>query len=138
MEENKIANIPPLPGVYIFKNSNNLIIYIGKAKDLKKRVQSYFTNAHKDWKIAALIDEYATMEHIVTHSEIEALLLEAQLIGQHKPKYNVLLKSGQPFLYLLFTKEEIPRLEVARNKQKKGTYFGPLLQRTQARNVYQF
>lgn len=129
---------PLLPGVYLFKNAFNEIIYIGKAKILAKRVQSYFNKAHKDWKVKALIDEHANIEYIVTKTEHEALLLEAQLISTHKPKYNVLLKSGQPFVYLMITHEELPRLLVTRNKKEEGTYFGPFLHKSQARSAHRY
>ncbi|MGE0206582.1 MAG: GIY-YIG nuclease family protein [Candidatus Babeliales bacterium] len=138
METLNKALIPTSPGIYLFKNKDNTIIYIGKAKSLKKRVNSYFLNYHKDWKIKALIDEHTSIDHIVTKTEPEALLLEAQLIKQHQPKYNVLLKSGQPFVYLLFTAEPLPQLELVRNKKKKGTYFGPFLHKKQARSVYSY
>lgn len=138
MDITSAHSLPSLPGIYLFKDKSLKVIYIGKAKNLKKRVGSYRTNAKKDWKVQALIDEHLQIDYIVTHSEIEASLLEAQLIGQHKPKYNVLLKNGHPFIYILFTEESLPHLEIVRNKQKKGTYFGPFLQRTQARNVYHF
>jgi len=134
----EILSIPSLPGVYLFKNEALKVIYIGKAKKLKNRLRSYRINAKKNWKVRALVDEHARVDYVVTHSDIEASLLEAQLIGQHKPKYNVLLKSGQPFVYLLFTAGNMPTIELVRNKNKKGTYFGPFLQRTQARNVYRF
>lgn len=131
-------NLPNLPGVYLFKDAQNAIIYVGKAKDLKKRVSSYFKPRQTDWKVQALIDEHANLEHIVTHTEPEALLLEAQLIRDNKPKFNVLLKTGQPFVYLLFTKEQLPQLELVRNKQQKGTYFGPFLHKRQARAAYHY
>lgn len=133
-----IKSVPLLPGVYLFKNEAREVIYIGKAKHLRNRLRSYITNAKKDWKIRALLDEHTHVEYIVTHTEIDASLLEAQLIGQHKPKFNVLLKSGNPFLYLLFTQDALPKLELVRNKKQKGTYFGPFLQRTQARSVHRF
>lgn len=133
-----IDTLPLVPGVYLFKNAAHQVIYIGKAKILRNRLRSYLANAKKDWKIKALLDEHASVDYIVTHSEIEALLLEAQLIGQHKPKYNVLLTAGNPFLYLLFTHTPIPTLELVRQKKEKGTYFGPFLQRTQARGVHRF
>ena len=138
MDREFLSALPSLPGVYLFKNESLEVIYIGKAKKLKNRLRSYRTNAKTDWKIRALIDEHARIDYVVTHSDIEAALLEAQLIGQHKPKYNVLLKSGQPFVYLLFTADDTSTIELVRNKNKKGTYFGPFLQRTQARNVYHF
>lgn len=138
-------NLPALPGVYLFKDANHTVIYIGKAKQLRKRVQSYFVNQKTDWKIAELIKEHASIAHIVTHNETEALLLEAQLIRDYKPKFNVLLKSGQPFVYLLFTEikgaitlKNLPQLEVVRNKKKKGIYFGPFLHKTDARSVHDY
>jgi excinuclease ABC subunit C len=133
-----VINLPSSPGVYLFKDKDNAIIYIGKAKSLKNRVRSYFQNKEKDWKIKALIDEHASIDHIITKTEPEALILEAQLIKENQPKFNVLLKSGNPFLYLLFTKEPLPKLEIVRNKKKKGIYFGPFLHKKQARSVHTY
>jgi len=130
--------LPQLPGVYIFKDQTHLIIYIGKAKSLKDRVASYFHKHNDDWKVAMLLADYAELDYIVTNTETEAELLEAQLIQEHKPKYNVLLKNGQPFLYILFTKGEIPTIEIVRNKKSKGVYFGPFLQKKQARKVHHY
>lgn len=127
--------IPKAAGVYYFKDKDGVVIYVGKAKSLFNRVNSYFQKTY-DWKVMALIEEYADIDYILTKNETEALLLEAQMIGQHKPKYNVLLTEGQPFLYLFFsTNNELPTLEVVRNKSKKGTYFGPFLHKRQARGV---
>ena len=114
-----IKHIPRLPGIYIFKDAHNAILYVGKAKSLKNRVQSYFRNQNNDWKVAELIKEHDTIEFIVTKNEIEALLLEAQLIKDFKPKYNTLLKNGNPFLYILFTATEI---KLVRIKKEKGHY----------------
>lgn len=135
-----VKNLPGLPGVYLFRDERQAVIYIGKAKNVKKRVQSYFSKQKTDWKVAELIKEHVSIAHIVTQNETEALLLEAQLIRDYKPKYNVLLKSGQPFVYLLFTapQEGTPQLEIVRNKKKKGHYFGPFLQKTDARSVYAY
>jgi excinuclease ABC subunit C len=138
MNTQNLTLLPSLPGVYLFKDAANTIIYVGKAKSIKKRVSSYFKNQDKDWKIKSLVEEHASIDHIVTKTETEALLLEAQLIQQHKPKFNVLLKSGQPFVYFLFTHDEIPRLELVRNKKKKGTYFGPFLQKMPARSALHY
>lgn len=138
MKNNKIADLPSLPGIYIFKNSLQEIIYVGKAKSLKKRVGSYFAKYGKDWKIDALLDEHANIEHIVTHTEEDALLLEAQLIKEHQPKFNVLLKSGHPFVYILFTQDPLPQIEIVRNRKNKGTYFGPFLHKNHARKVYAY
>lgn len=137
-EKLEYKNLPKLPGIYLFKNSENQVIYVGKAKSLQKRVASYFSKRNTDWKVAALLDEATSIEHILTHSETEALLLEAQLIRDNKPKYNVLLKSGQPFLYILVTQGAMPRLELVRNKKAKGLYFGPLLYKNHARRAYEY
>jgi excinuclease ABC subunit C len=133
-----LAKIPSLPGVYLFKDAHDIVIYIGKAKSLHKRVASYFQKYTTDWKIKMLLDEYHDIDYVITKSETEALLLEAQLIQQHKPKFNALLKEGQPFLYILFTQQELPRMELVRNQKAKGTYFGPFLYKTHARKVYQY
>lgn len=129
--------LPLLPGIYIFKDVHNTVIYIGKAKVLRERVASYFTNT-TDWKIDSLLKEATTLEHVVTKTEVEALLLEAQLIQEHKPKFNVLLKSGNPFLYLLVTDEKLPELKIVRTKKEKGEYFGPFIHKSQARSVHLF
>lgn len=138
MERQAPEHLPNLPGIYIFKDGNNTVLYIGKAKSLKKRVASYFVKQHDDWKVKSLIAEHATVEYIVTHSETDALLLEAQLIKQHQPKFNTLLKSGDPFLYLFFSQEAVPALSIVRFKKAKGTYFGPFIHRQQARKAYDY
>jgi len=129
--------LPSLPGVYLFKQ-DDILLYVGKAKNLKKRVASYFHKQKTDWKIQALVEEHTHIEHIVTHSETDALLLEAQLIREHKPKFNVLLKSGQPFVYLLFTQDPLPLFELTRNKIKKGIYFGPFLHKSKVRSAHAY
>lgn len=130
-----IQKIPDCPGVYLFKDGTGAIIYIGKAKSLKKRVSSYFSKNNRDWKIEALLEETKSIDHINTHSEHEALLLEAQLVKEHQPKFNVLLKGGQPFVYLVFTSDD---LSIERTKKNKGTYFGPFIHKQQARKVFDF
>ena len=130
--------IPDLPGVYLFKDAHGTVVYIGKAKSLKKRVSSYFQKNHKDFKTELLLDSYDDLDFIVTQNETEALLLETQLIQKHQPKFNVLLKDGQPFLYIVFTKAQLPEIKLVRNKQLRGTYFGPLLHKQQARNVFHY
>jgi len=131
-------SIPKLTGVYFFKDAQGAFIYIGKAKNLHLRVNSYFKKYSTDWKINQLINEYADVDYILTPTETESLLLEAELVQKHKPKFNVLLKEGQPFLYILFTPHEVPTIELVRNKKKKGTYFGPFLEKTPARKTYHF
>ncbi len=136
--ETQHSHLPHLPGVYIFKNINNDILYVGKAKDIKRRVGAYFRKQMNDWKIDALIKEHASIEHIVTYNELEALLLEAQLIKKYQPKYNVLLKSGNPFVYLLFTDEEPRVLKIVRVKKEKGSYFGPFIHKNDARRCFEY
>jgi excinuclease ABC subunit C len=133
-----LKGIPLLPGVYFFKNRAQKIIYIGKAKSLRTRVRSYFKKVDQDWKIQCLIREHDSVDFVLTKTEVEALLLEAQLIKQYQPKYNVLLKSGNPFLYILFTLGVTPEVKLVRNKQEKGTYFGPFLHKKEARSGYRF
>jgi excinuclease ABC subunit C len=130
--------IPKLTGVYLFKDAQGAIIYIGKAKNLHHRVHSYFHKYNTDWKIKQLIDEYADLDYILTPTGTESLLLEAELVQKYKPKFNVLLKEGQPFLYILFTQNQLPTVELVRNKKKKGTYFGPFLQKGPARKTFHF
>lgn len=131
-------SIPKLTGIYLFKDAQGTIIYIGKAKNLHHRVNSYFQKYDTDWKINQLINEYADIDYILTPTETESLLLEAELVQKYKPKFNVLLKDGQPFLYILFRPTEIPTVELVRNKKKKGTYFGPFLEKMPARKTYHF
>lgn len=134
-------SLPQAPGIYLFKDALDRVIYIGKAKNINKRVQSYFHKQKTDWKVQALLAEHAKIDYILTKNETEALLLEAQLIKENQPKFNVLLKEGQPFLYLLFTQPAptgLSRLELVRNKEQKGQYFGPFLHKQQARKVYHY
>lgn len=130
--------IPKASGVYYFKDKDGIVLYVGKAKSLADRVNSYFQKGHA-WKVVSLVEEYADIDYILTKNETEALLLEAQMVKEHKPKYNVLLKEGQPFVYILFTiHDPVPTIEIVRNKKKKGTYFGPFLHKKQARGVAQY
>lgn len=133
-----VTQLPSLSGVYLFKDADQQVIYIGKAKDLKKRVSSYFQKRDSDWKIEALLEETTDIDHIVTKNEQEALLLEAELIQDYQPKFNVLLKSGQPFLYLVITKDDLPQFKITRNKKTAGTRFGPFIHKQHARKVYDF
>lgn len=130
--------IPDAPGIYLFKDASGIVIYIGKAKSLKNRVASYFLKQYTDWKVKSLMAEATDIDYILTGSETEALLLEAQLIQKHRPKFNVLLKDGQPYLYLLFTQENPPQLTLVRNKKAKGTYFGPFLEKIPARKTLNY
>ncbi|MFD0590771.1 excinuclease ABC subunit UvrC [Paenibacillus sp. GCM10027627] len=122
---NKLALLPDKPGCYLMKNKDGVIIYVGKAKVLKNRVRSYFIGSHNA-KTQKLVSEIADFEFIVTSSNMEALILECNLIKSHHPRYNVLLKDDKSFPYIKITNEKHPKLEVTRRIVKdKGKYFGP-------------
>lgn len=121
----KLKLVPFEPGCYLMKDSNNVVIYVGKAKRLRNRLRSYFTGSH-DTKTTRLVSEIVDFEYIVTTSEIEALILELNLIKQYDPKYNILLKDDKTYPYIQITKEKHPRLIITRNiKENQGDYFGP-------------
>jgi excinuclease ABC subunit C len=132
------THLPRSPGVYLFKSDNGKILYIGKATVLRQRVASYF-NKTTDWKVQALVDEFATIDYVVTQTEHDAMLLEVRLIKEHQPKFNVLLKSGNPLVYLMFTSPsniaDLPQLQIVRTKTGKGKFFGPFISKTDARHV---
>ena len=124
----KLANLPRSAGVYLFKDASGQIIYIGKAKILRNRVRSYFSSpGSKDPKTYRMISKVADLELLVTESEIEALILEANLVKEYKPRYNVMLKDDKHFPYVkITTKEPFPRVLIVRKIEKDGaTYFGP-------------
>ena len=123
----KLQNIPRSPGVYIFKDKNKRVIYVGKAVLLRNRVRSYFQSSKPDDpKTRRLISQIRDVETIVTDSEIEALILEANLIKEYKPRYNVNLKDDKSFPYIRLTNEPFPRIFPTRNIVKDGSkYFGP-------------
>lgn len=120
--------VPTLPGCYLYYDKDGEIIYVGKAKNLKRRVSSYFHKKHDRVKVAVLVSKIEKMEYIITDSEVEALILEAHLIKKHKPKYNILLKDDKKYPYFLITDEDYPRITVVRKKNinpDKGRYYGP-------------
>ncbi len=123
--KNKLALLPDQPGCYLMKNQEGKIIYVGKAKVLKNRVRSYFSGSH-DMKTQKLVSEIRDFEYIVTKSNMEALILECNLIKEHHPRYNVMLRDDKTYPYIKITNEPHPRLEVTRRVVKdKGKYFGP-------------
>lgn len=123
--KDKLAVLPDKPGCYLMKNAAGDIIYVGKAKVLKNRVRSYFTGSH-DGKTQLLVSEIADFEYIVVSTVIEALVLECNLIKQHNPRYNVMLKDDKTYPYIKITNEAQPRLEITRKVLKdKARYFGP-------------
>ena len=123
--EIKLQLLPELPGCYIMKNADDQIIYVGKAKNLRNRVRSYFRGAH-DTKTTLLVSEIHHFETIVTHNNKEALILEINLIQKYKPHYNIKLKNGTMYPYLKITQEEDPQLIITNEVKKDGgLYFGP-------------
>ncbi|MFA5407554.1 MAG: excinuclease ABC subunit UvrC [Bacilli bacterium] len=127
MIKEKLELLPHNPGCYLMKDSKGIIIYVGKAKDLKKRVVTYFNREHTG-KTKMLVDNVDTFEYIVTRTETEALILELNLIKKHDPKYNILLRDDKTYPYIELTNEHYPRLLVVRNhlKRKANTHlFGP-------------
>ena len=123
--QSKLELLPTSPGCYIHKDKNGSIIYVGKAKNLRNRVRSYFRGSH-DTKTEALVSEIEDFEFIVTESNIEALLLEINLIKENKPKYNIMLKDDKSYPFIKITNETYPRLIITRQVKKDGgLYFGP-------------
>ena len=131
MSENKfkdtISILPDKPGVYQFFNSQGTIIYVGKAKNLKKRVSSYFNKQkYENNKLRVLVKRIEKIEYIVVDSESDALLLENNLIKKYQPRYNILLKDDKSFPWICIKNEPFPRVYSIRNIQKDGSiYFGP-------------
>ena len=118
-------NLPNKPGVYIMRDNTDTIIYIGKAKNLVKRVKSYFREKLDRPKTQILMSHFDSLEYIVTNSEKEALILEANLIKKHRPRYNVQLKDDKRYPYVKITDEKFPRLVITRNVTKNGIFYGP-------------
>lgn len=120
--------LPELPGCYLYYNKDNEIIYVGKAKILKRRVKSYFNKKHDSVKVNILVSQIDHLEYIITNTEVEALILENHLIKKHKPRYNILLKDDKKYPYFLITDENFPRIQIVRKKNmnpEKGRYYGP-------------
>ncbi len=138
MFKEKLKLIPHLPGSYQMKNSDGIIIYVGKAKDLNKRVNSYFNRPHTG-KTAKMVSEIADFEYIVASSELEAFLLEFNLIKHYDPKYNILLKDDKSYPYIEYIKTPYPRLQVSRylniRKKDKKLLFGPYPNAYAARRI---
>lgn len=122
----QVNSLPEVPGVYQYYNDNNEIIYVGKAKNLKKRVSSYFNKNHDSGKTNVLVKNIASLKYIIVESEEDALLLENNLIKQYQPRYNVLLKDGKTYPSICITNEQFPRVFKTRNIIKNGSqYYGP-------------
>src|SRR5712692_6885843 len=135
--EEKLKEIPSSPGVYLHKNAAGRVIYIGKAKNLRSRVRSYFRARPFDRKTDALVGQIADLEFIVTDNEVEALILEATLVKQHKPRYNIKLQDDKSYPHLKLTvNEPFPKVVITRRIQRDGAlYFGPFLPASLARKT---
>jgi len=124
--ELQVKTLPNEPGVYQYFDKNEVIIYIGKAKNLKKRVSSYFSKTHENGKTKVLVTKIISIKHIVVETETDALLLENNLIKKHKPRYNILLKDDKTYPWICIKKERFPRIFMTRRVIKDGSeYFGP-------------
>ncbi|HNX16909.1 MAG TPA: excinuclease ABC subunit UvrC [Methanoregula sp.] len=121
------ASLPENPGCYLYKNDAGTIIYVGKAKNLKKRVSSYFTKTDHDSKTRSLVAHITSVDVVVTDTESEAFLLENTLIKKHQPKYNIDLKDAKRYAWIELTREEYPRLVISRRASGDGTFFGPFV-----------
>jgi len=134
--KNKLSLVPNKPGCYLMKNCDNIIIYIGKAKNLKNRLSSYFRGTHTG-KTSKMISEIKTFDYIVVNSETESLILEQNLIKENNPKYNILLRDDKSYPYIELTNEDVPRLLIVRhiNKKKNAILYGPYPNVTAARKT---
>ncbi|HCA59112.1 MAG TPA: excinuclease ABC subunit C [Blastocatellia bacterium] len=135
--DEKLKNLPTAAGIYIHKNSAGKILYVGKAKNLRNRVRSYFqASRNLDWKTQQLVRQIADFEFIVVDSEVEALVLESNLIKKHKPRFNVMLKDDKQYPHLKLTNEPFPKVVLTRRVVKDGSsYYGPFLPVTLARKT---
>ncbi|MDN5303397.1 MAG: excinuclease subunit [Fusobacteriaceae bacterium] len=128
MSNIELNEFPDMPGVYLMKNNNKKIIYIGKAKNLRKRVSSYFQKKHDRKKTEELVKNIDSIDYILCKTELDALILENNLIKKHKPKYNIALKDSKTYPYLFISNEKFPKISIIRNTKylnKDGDYFGP-------------
>ncbi len=123
----KLKNIPEKPGIYLLKDKNKNVIYIGKAKNLRNRIRSYFQDSkYESIKTEVMVSKVKDIDIILTDSEVEALILEANLIKEYKPRYNVNLKDDKSYPFIRVTKEAYPRVFPTRNVVRDGSkYFGP-------------
>ncbi|UCE73235.1 MAG: excinuclease ABC subunit C [Methanomassiliicoccales archaeon] len=121
------SNIPNNPGCYLFKDKKDKVIYVGKAKNLKKRVKSYFSKTGFDPKTEVMLSHVDSVDFIATDNEVEALILESNLIKKNSPKYNINLKDSKRFAYIQLTDDDFPRILYARRPQGKGKFYGPFV-----------
>ncbi|MBR5504214.1 MAG: excinuclease ABC subunit UvrC [Methanobrevibacter sp.] len=130
--------LPQKPGIYIMKDINEEIIYVGKSKSLRNRVKSYFQKNLDSPKTKVLMSHFNSLEYIITNTEKEALILEANLIKKHRPRYNIRLKDDKRYPYVKLTDEDFPKLVITRNITKNGTYYGPFTDVTAVRRTVKF
>jgi excinuclease ABC subunit C len=133
-----LKTLPNEPGCYLFGDKNNNIIYVGKAKDLKKRVKQYFQKTEKELKIQNMVNYIESIDFVVTDNEVEAFVLENILIKKHQPKYNIRLKDAKAHSYIKLSDEEFPRFMIARMKNGSGKYYGPFVSAQERDCVLQF
>ncbi|KAA6314706.1 UvrABC system protein C, partial [termite gut metagenome] len=117
-----VANLPEKPGIYQYLNTENSIIYVGKAKNLKRRVYSYFSKEHENGKTRVLVSKIADIQYIVVNTEEDALLLENNLIKKHRPRYNVLLKDDKTYPSICMQNEYFPRIFKTRKIIRNGSF----------------
>jgi len=126
LQQQLYSSLPEKPGVYLFKDLSNKVIYVGKAKNLKKRVSSYFQKSAHDAKTTLLVADIKNVDHITVNSELEAFLLEAELIRRYKPYYNIRFTDDKSYPYIMISGGAIPYVSIVRKKNtKKASYFGP-------------
>ena len=133
----KLKTLTTKPGVYVMRDCDGVVIYVGKAKNLKNRVSQYFRNSPKPSKVQAMVDNVASFDYFITMSEMDALALESNLIKKYQPFYNILLKDGKQFPYIkIDLKDPFPRFEIVRKVKKDGAkYFGPYFAGLDAREI---
>ena len=137
MFKEKLSLVPELPGSYQMRDKNGTIIYVGKAKNLRKRLQSYF-RGNVTGKTKVLVENINDFEYIVTDSELESLILEITLIKKYNPKYNILLKDDKSYPYIEFTYDKYPMLKIVRNakiKKNKNNLYGPFPNASSAKRI---
>ncbi|HPT19889.1 MAG TPA: excinuclease ABC subunit UvrC [Methanothrix sp.] len=132
-----LDTLPHQPGCYIFSDDRGKVLYVGKARDLKKRVASYFQKQDHGPRTAALVAAASSIDFIVTNSEVEALLLENTLIKKHQPRYNIKLKDSSRYAGIEITEEEYPRIRISRQPAGRGRFFGPFVSARERTYVYQ-
>jgi excinuclease ABC subunit C len=131
-------NLPNEPGCYLFKDKNNKVIYVGKAKNLKKRIKQYYQKNDFDIKTKSMLNFVKYIDFVATDNEVEALILENTLIKKHQPKYNIRMKDAKSHSFILLTDEKFPRILIARQKIGKGKYYGPFVSAHERDYILQF